>query len=237
MATNSSLKSVLAAKKGRNLVQGTNDVLKGLLDSEAVLKRLEKALKENVPQYMSSILNLVNNDVSLQSCEPMSIIESCMTAADLSLNLNKNLGYMKIENYKGKAIFQMGYRGYMQLALRTAQYRVLNVIEVYEGELISWNQLTEDLKVDYKKKKSDAVIGYAGFLELINGFRKSTYWPRESVEKYRRNSINSEIGWNKNFDGMAKKIVIRDLLFGCGIFTAEMQRAYSEELDIENKLH
>jgi len=236
MATNSSLKNQLAVKKEQNLNGTPNNMLKGLLSSEAIKRRFEEVLKERAPQYMSSILNLVNGDVNLQSCDPMSIVASCMVAATLDLPIDKNLGYAWVVPYKEKATFQLGYKGYIQLALRTAQYKSMNVIEIHEGELIAWNPLTEELKIDFQERISDAIVGYAGYFELSNGFRKSIYWTKEQIEKHRKKFSKSDFGWNKDFDAMAKKTVIRNMLSKWGILSIEMQRAYSEELNIENRL-
>ena len=106
---------------------------------------------------MSSILNLVNGDTNLQNCDPLSVISSAMVAATLDLPVDKNLGYAYVVPYGSKAQFQMGYKGYIQLALRTGQYKAINVVEVREGELISWNPLSEEVEIDFKQRKSDAV--------------------------------------------------------------------------------
>ena len=81
--------------------------------------------------------------------------------------------------YGNKAQFQLGYKGYVQLALRTGKYRSINAIPIREGELVKWNPLTEELVVDFEQRKSDAIIGYAGYFELVNGFRKTVYWSKE----------------------------------------------------------
>lgn len=236
MATNSSLKNQLTVKKEQNLAGSPSNMLKGLLNSDAIKRRFEEVLKERAPQYMSSILNLVNSDTNLQSCEPMSIMASCMVAATLDLPIDKNLGYAWIVPYKDRATFQLGYKGYIQLALRTAQYRAMNVIELHEGELESWNPLTEELSIDFNSKLSDAIVGYAGYFELLNGFKKSVYWSREQIEKHRKKFSKSDFGWNKDFDAMAKKTVIRNMLSKWGILSIEMQKAYSEEINTESKL-
>lgn len=236
MATNSSLKKDLAVKKEQSAAQTPNNMLKGLLNSDAIKRRFEEVLKQRAPQYMSSILNLVNSDANLQNCEPISIIASCMVAATLDLPVDKNLGYAWIIGYKDRATFQLGYKGYIQLALRTAQYKSMNVIEVHEGELLSWNPLTEELEIDFNEKRSDAIIGYAGYFELLNGFKKSVYWSKEAIEKHKKKFSKSDFGWSKDFDAMAKKTVIRNMLSKWGILSIEMQKAYSEEITGENML-
>lgn len=209
--------------------QGTS--LKSLLNSPAIKKRFEELLDKRSAQYMTSIVNLYNSDAMLQKAEPMSVISSCIVAATLDLPVDKNLGYAWIVPYSGKAQFQLGYKGYIQLALRTAQYKAINVIEVYEGELIKWNPLTEALELDFEKRKSDAVIGYAGYFELVNGFRKSVYWTKDQIEAHRKKFSKSDFGWKKDYDAMAKKTVIRNMLSKWGILSIEMQEAYSKEIE------
>ncbi|PRR77662.1 recombination and repair protein RecT [Clostridium liquoris] len=228
MTTASELKNQLATRKETGVGSAGNTV-KGLLESPAIKKRFEEVLKQRAPQYMSSIVNLVNGDANLKKCDQMSVIASCMVAATLDLPVDKNLGYAWVVPYGNKAQFQLGYKGYVQLALRTGQYKSINVIEIHEGELIEWNPLTEELRIDFEKKKSDAIIGYAGYFELINGFRKSTYWTKEQITKHKNKFSKSDFGWKKDFDAMAKKTVLRNMLSKWGILSIEMQNAYTAD--------
>lgn len=228
MATAENLKNQLATKKETG-VGSAGNTIKSLLNSPAIKKRFEEVLNKKAPQYMSSIVNLVNGDTDLKKCDQMSVIASCMVAATLDLPIDKNLGYAWVVPYGNRAQFQLGYKGYVQLALRTGQYKAINVIEVHEGELIEWNPLTEELNIDFSQKKSDAVIGYAGYFELINGFKKSTYWTREQIEKHRQKFSKSDFGWKKDFDAMAKKTVLRNMLSKWGILSIEMQTAYTAD--------
>ena len=232
MATNSSLKTELATreKKGNSY---PNAIFKNLINREDVKKRFAEVLKDKAPQYISSIINLVNSDTNLINCEPMSIIASCMVAATLDLPIDKNLGYAWIIPYKNRASFQLGYKGYIQLALRSAQYKAINVINVYEGELVSWNPLTEELDINFNSKKSDVIIGYAGYFQLMNGFRKAVYWTKEEIDKHREKFSKSDFGWDNDYDAMAQKTVIRNMLSKWGILSVEMQKAYSEDISIE----
>jgi len=229
MATTTSLKNQLSKKEG-GVPAATQNSIKGLMDSPAVKKRFEEVLNKRAPQYMSSIVNLVNSDTNLKKCEPMSVIASCMVAATMDLPVDKNLGYAWVVPYKDKAQFQLGYKGYIQLALRTGQYKAINVVEVREGELINWNPLTEEVEIDFTQRKSDKVIGYAGYFKLLNGFEKTVYWSREDVEAHAKkfsktyNFANST--WKTDFDAMAKKTVLRNLLSKWGILSIEMQNAY-----------
>lgn len=238
MATASSLKNQLA-KKGTGNSLSIGNTVKGLMENPSIKKRFEGVLKEKAPQYMSSIVNLVNSDNNLQKCEGMSVIASCMVAATMDLPVDKNLGYAWVVPYGNRAQFQMGYKGYIQLALRTGQYKSINVVEIREGELVSWNPLTEEIGVDFSKRESDAVIGYAGYFKLINGFEKTVFWTKEEVNNHANKfskTVNSKNSvWKSNFDAMAKKTVLRNLLSKWGILSIEMQKAYIADENLINK--
>ena len=233
MATASSLKNQLAKKELVGQAPTIANSVKGLMDSPAVKKRFEEVLCERAPQYMSSIVNLVNSDTNLKKCEPMSVIASCMVAATMDLPVDKNLGYAWVVPYKDKAQFQIWYKGFIQLALRTGQYKAINVVEIREGELISWNPLSEEVEIDFTERKSNKVIGYAGYFKLLNGFEKTVYWSKEDMEAHAKkfsktyNFKNSV--WQTDFDSMAKKTVIRNLLSKWGILSIEMQKAYTAD--------
>lgn len=227
MATNSSLKNKLATRQNQEIQKGIT--LKALLNTESVRKRFEEVLGERSQQFTTSILSLYNSDTNLQKCEPMSIISSAMVAASLDLPVNKSLGYAWIIPYGNKAQFQLGYKGYIQLALRTGQYKHINVIEIYEGELQKWDRLTEELIIDYEKRKSDNVVGYAAYFELINGFKKTVYWTKEEVERHRQRFSKSDFGWKNDWDAMAKKTVLKNMLSKWGILSIELQKAFIQD--------
>jgi recombination protein RecT len=234
MATNASLKNKLANKETK-IVSAETLSLKDLLNTPKMKKRFEELLQSRAPQFITSILNLYNSDPALHQCEPMSIISAALVAASLDLPVDKNLGYAWIVPYNDKnsktkkAQFQLGYRGYIQLALRTGQYKSINVIEVYEGELKKWNRLTEELEIDFNAKTSDVVVGYAAYFELVNGFRKTIYWTKEQVEKHRQKYSKSGRSWEENYDAMAMKTVLRNMLAKWGILSIEMQNALNED--------
>lgn len=232
MATAQSLKNHLAGKNNQSQApaqQGTT--MKSLLNSPAVIKRFEEVLGKRGPQFTASILSLYNNEKMLQKCEPMSVISSAMIAATLDLPIDKNLGYAWIVPYGNRASFQLGYKGYIQLALRSSQYRYINVTPIHEGELKKWNPLTEEIDIDFESRESDAIIGYAAYFELLNGFRKTVYWTKEQVEKHRRKFSKSDFGWKNDWDAMASKTVLKSLLSKWGILSIEMQKALVEDQD------
>lgn len=203
--------------------------LKALMAQDSVKKRFDEVLKNRAPQFMASIINLVNTSPELQNVDGMTVIQSAMVAAALDLPVDKNLGYMWIVPYGGKAQPQMGYRGYIQLALRTGQYKFINVIDVYEGEVKSWNRLSEELVLDFDEKKSDAIIGYAAYFELLNGFKKQVYWTKDQVEKHRQKFSKTDFGWKRDWDAMARKTVLKSMLSRWGILSIEIQKALVED--------
>lgn len=243
MATNKDLKNQLASKQesAPKQVSAQSLGLKNLLNTPTMQKKFEQVLAKKAPQFMASVLNLYNGDVGLREAEPMSIVSSAMVAASLDLPVDKNLGYAwivafydKNKGYKA-AQFQLGYKGYIQLALRSGQYKAINVIPVYEGELLKWNRLTEEIDLDLDAKKSDKVIGYCGYFKLINGFEKTVYWTRDEVEAHRikhnkakdKKSLNNV--WRSDYDAMAMKTVLRNMLGKWGILSIDMQKAFTED--------
>ena len=252
MATNSSLKDQLI-EKGQSTINVQETMFKNLMNSDEIKLRFTEVLKDKAPEFMDSIINLVNGDETptpdvvgggdsnkkqvfgslLMDCEPRSIIDACMIAASLDLSIDKNLEYTWIIPHKKKANFSLGYKGYIQLLLRTGEYKAINVIEVYEGQLKFWNPLAEEFDIDVAAKKSDAVIGYAGYFEMLNGFRKSVYWSKENMDDLRDNSFKADFRWNNDYKAMAKRTVMRNMLSKWGSLSAEMQKSYLEDVNAD----
>lgn len=220
--------------------------IKALLNSASVQEKFKVVLKDKAAGFTSSVLTLVNNDSYLAQVEPMSIMTGAMVSATLDLPLDKNLGYAYLIPFKGKAQFIIGYKGYIQLAMRSGQYKFINVTAIYEGQLKSWNPLTEEFIFDNEAEHSDVVIGYAGYFELLNGFKKTVYWTKEQIEKHRRKNAKgkdkSPTGvWRDDFDAMAQKTVLRSMLSKWGILSIEMQKSVTfdennVELNNDNEL-
>lgn len=232
MATNNSLKKDVATKQSGDVGTAQSLGLKGMLNAPTMKKKFEEVQGKKAPQFMTSLLNIYNGDTNLQKVDPMSVVTSAMVAATLDLPIDKNLGYAWIVPYGNKAQFQLGYKGYIQLALRTGQYKAINVIEVREGELIKWNRLTEELELDLDATESDEVIGYCGYFRLINGFEKTVYWTKAEVEAHKKKFSKSGMVWGTDWDAMAKKTVLRNLLSKWGILSIDMQTAVtSDEAD------
>lgn len=229
MATNQSLKKQMSNKGAANKNTPQGYTIKQLMGAESVKHRFEETLGKKAPQFMTSVINLVNGDTNLQKCDQMSVVSSAMVAAALDLPIDQNLGYAWVVPYGNKATFQIGYKGYVQLALRTGQYKNINVIEVYEGELKSFNRLTEEMELDFDSKVSDKVIGYVGFFELINGFQKTIYWSADQIEKHKKKFSKTGFAWKDNYDAMAKKTVLRNMLNKWGILSVDMQKAVTTD--------
>lgn len=232
MATNSSLKNQLIEKE-QSIVNVQETMFKNLINSDEIKSKFTEVLKDKATAYRDSIMNLVNGDEDLRECEPRSIIDACIIAASLDLSVDKNLDYIWIIQYRKKANFGLGYKGYIQLLLRTGEYKAINVVEVYEGQLRAWNPLAEELDIDVNSKKSDAIIGYAGYFEMLNGFRKSVYWSKENMDALRNNSSKADFRWSNDYKAMAKRTVIRNMISRWGILSSEIQKAYSEDLNTD----
>ncbi|WHY08297.1 recombinase RecT [Bacillus subtilis] len=229
MATIQTLKDNIQKKQNSAPGQQQGTTMKGLLSSPAVMKRFEEVLGKRASQFTASILSLYSSENTLQKADPMSVISSAMVAATLDLPVDKNLGYAWIVPYKGRAQFQLGYKGYIQLALRTGQYKSINCIPIHKGELQKWNPLTEEIEIDFEKRESESVIGYAAYFELLNGFRKTVYWTKAQVEKHKKKFSKSDFGWGKDWDAMALKTVLKSMLSKWGILSVEMQKAVIED--------
>lgn len=207
--------------------------LKGLLSAESTKKRFFEILGNKSAGFISSVINVVNGNPALQEANPNTVLMSAAIAATLDLPINPNLGFAAIVPYKEKgqavAQFQMMWRGFVQLAQRSGQYRTLNTTEVYEGEVKSQNRFTGDIVFDPDGRKSDKVVGYVAYMSLLNGFEKYFYMSREECEKHaKRYSKTYQKGygkWKDDFDAMAKKTVLKLLISKYGIMSVDMQKA------------
>ncbi len=224
------------------------DRLKTVLNAQSVQDQFKNALKEGASLFTTSIIDLYNSDNNLQKCSPQEVIVECLKAATLKLPINKNLGFAYVIPYnKSKKIngawvkeahpqFQLGYRGYIQLAMRAGCYKYLNNGIIFDGMSIEEDFLTGSIVIA-GHKKSDEVIGYFAYMEMTNGFKKPLYWSKERVlehaKKYSKSWIAKDQGfddksaWATNFDEMALKTLIRYLLSHFGIMSVEMIGALS----------
>lgn len=211
----------------------TLGAIKQLLSTEEVKKRFTEVLGAKAPTFLGSIVSLVSSNTNFHGVDPNSIMSSAFIAATLDLPINSNLGFAYIVPYENrdgkKAQFQLGYKGFVQLALRTGQYETINATEIYDGELVKHNRLTGEIVIDETKRKSDKIIGYASYFKLLNGFEKTYFMTIDEVtahgKRYSKSFSNPRAVWQTDFDGMAKKTVLKLLLSKFGILSVEMQKA------------
>lgn len=204
-------------------------LLRQELEKDGIKNRFNEMLGKKAAGFMSSIITVQNSNPQLKECEPMSIIGAAAVAATLDLPIDKNLGFAHIVPYGKVAQFQMGYKGFIQLAMRTGQYQTINACPIYDGEFISENRLTGEIVFDFNAKKSDTIIGFAAYFKMINGFEKTIYWTKEKItnhaKKYSKSFNNSSSRWQKDFNVMALKTVIKSLISKWGILSIDMQTA------------
>mgnify|MGYP001611544838 FL=1 len=211
--------------------------LPGLLGNPNIKKKFEDVLGKKAAGFMSSILSAVNLNSELKNADPMSIISAAAIAASLDLPINPSLGFAYIVPYKkdGKPIaqFQVGWKGFVQLAQRTGQYQTINVSVVCDGELLGENPFTGEINLSHEAKKTDKVIGYVAYLKLLNGFEKYCYMSKEECEKHGKKyskSYSKEFSkWQQDFDVMALKTVIKRLLSKWGVLSISMAQAYETD--------
>jgi recombination protein RecT len=217
-----------------NALAKVNDLktFRELLQNPNVKGRFEEILKAKAAGFMSSILNTVyTNDGLMKVADqnPMSIIRSASVAAALDLPIDKNLGFAWMVPYKGEAQFQMGYKGYVQLALRTSQYTKLNALEVFENQFKSWNALTEEIDADFTVRGTGKVIGDIVYFELINGFKKAKFYFYEDLiahgKRYSKSFNESYSTWKTHEKEMCLKTGLKQTLSKWGILSIDMQLA------------
>ena len=215
--------------------------LKGALSQESIVKRFNEVLGSKANGFITSIINVVNSSQDLSKADVNSIVMSSFVASTLDLPIDKNLAFCYLvpynvktkDGYKTMASLQIGYRGFVQLAIRSGQYKSINTSNVYEGELQEVNRLTGEIKFDATKKKSDKVVGYVAYFSLLNGFEKTLYMTKEEISEHAKKyskTFTSEFGlWNKEFDAMARKTILKTLLSKYGILSSEMQKAITTD--------
>lgn len=201
-------------------------------------------------RFITAIVSAVNANPALQECTNPSILSAALLGHSLKLSPSPQLGqyYMVPFNDKNKgkvAQFQIGYKGYIQLALRSGQYKKLNVLAIKEGELIRFDPLNEEIEVNLIEnevaREKAPTIGYYAMFEYTNGFRKAMYWSREKMESHAETyspGYKAKKGftfWEKDFDAMAYKTMLRQLISHWGVMSIEMQSALDSDMAVINE--
>lgn len=228
--------------------QSVNQLMNSMLDGEKLRGRFNELLGNRSAQFVSSLVSMVNADQNLQQAfyeAPMTVIQAGLKAAAFDLPIDQNLGYAYIVPFKNskkdadgnwtskhEATFILGWKGMHQLALRTGAYKTINVVDIREGELKSYNRLTEEADVEFIEdddvRESKPIIGYLGYYRLVNGAEKTIYMTIKQIEnhekKFRKGQYMGK-GWRDDFDSMARKTVYRKLIGKWGVMSIQYQTA------------
>ena len=262
--------------------QKTRLGITAFLNSEKVLGNIEQALGTvNKQRFITSVISAVNNNTTLAECTNQSILSAALLGESLKLSPSPQLGHYYMvpfnDKEKGKvATFQLGYKGYIQLAIRSGQYKKLNVLAIKKGELEYFDPLNEEIKINlmidkWDEREEAETIGYYAMFELCNGFRKAMYWSKKQMlahaDKYSqafskdactiktKNGTKNKVSfadfeagkyaesdawmyssfWYKDFDGMAYKTMLRQLISKWGIMSIDMQSAFDSDMTFTNE--
>ena len=210
--------------------------LKALLASPAIIKRLEEIIGKNTGSFCASLIQISNSNALLQRAEPNTVISAAIVAATLNLPINNALGFAYIVPFNNskagvvEAQFQIGYKGLIQLAMRSGQIKRLVTTEIYANQIISRNPIKGyEFDFDIQPEKHEPAVGYYAYMELVNGFIAEAYMSVEDVKAHAaRYSQTYKKGygvWKDNFDEMAKKTVMKQLLSKYAPMSIELQRA------------
>lgn len=251
------------------------------LTGDAVKQRINQVIGgKDGQRFISAVVSAVQTNPALQECTNQSILSAALLGESLKLSPSPQLGqyYMVPFNDKerGKvAQFQLGYKGYIQLAIRSGQYKKLNVLAIKAGELVKFDPLNEEIEVklieDEEQREAAETIGYYAMFEYTNGFRKAIYWSRNKMlahaDKYSQAfskdgcTVKTRYGekkkvsyadylagnydpkdawmyssfWYKDFDGMAYKTMLRQLISKWGIMSIDMASAIDADMAVINE--
>ncbi len=217
--------NITTKKQEKSIVQ--------FMNQDITLENIQKTLGQKTPQFIASVASLVNSSDQLKKCDHHSIMSACLKAATLDLPIDQNLGFAYVIPYGDKAQFQMGWKGFVQLAMRSGQVKTINVTDVRESEIKNVDRLSGQIEFEWVEEGRDKleVVGYVAYIELINGFKKSFYMTVGELkahaskysQAYRRDGkVNP---WKDNLDAMASKTVVKLLLSKYAPMTIEMQTA------------
>ena len=234
-----SIQEAAAKTAAKAAVRTPANMMRETLSLASTQQLMSEVLHENRESFVASLIDLYSSDTYLQKCNPGAVMKEALKAVSLKLPINKALGFAWIIPYNdsksGQTLPQMqiGYRGYIQLAMRTGAYRTMNMDNVYEGEVKVVNRLTGEIDLN-GERISDKVIGYFAYIETVNGFSKTLYWTVEKVishaKKFSKSYNSGAAIWKQNFDEMAQKTVMRNLIAKWGVMSVDLQRA----IDLDN---
>lgn len=222
-----------------------------MISTESYKRAIANTIRDPKKQerFVAAITSAVAINPTLQECDPSTILSGALLGESLGLSPSPQLGqyYLVPFNNTKKgckdAQFQIGYRGLIQLALRSGYYKRLNVISVKHGELKRFNALTEEIDIelieDERVREGTQTIGYVASFEYLNGFSKTIYWSREKMEAHALRYSKGYAAkkgytfWEKDFDAMAFKTMLRQLISKWGIMSIELQTAFEKDAEPE----
>ena len=229
------------------------------LQSDAVKNNIVSVIgKEESQRFISSVVSAVQTNPQLAECTNSSILSAALIGHSLKLPQSPQLQMFYLVPFNNKkkdakgnettvkeAVFQLSYRGYLQLAMRSGQYKHIHACDIREGELKSYNPISEEYVfeaiTDFEKRNKAPVVGYYAYFEMNNGYRKELYWSKEQMEAHaKRYSQSYRKGWSSSFwvsdfDAMALKTMIRQLVSKWGIMSVDMETAYQNDMAVQDE--
>lgn len=215
---------------------------------DAVADRLNVLLGKRAPQFVTSLVSAANTNAMLANCAPESVLSAALTAASMDLPINQNLGFAYLIPYKNKTgevcQFQMGYKGFIQLAQRSGYYETINATDVREGEIAKKDRLSGEIEFNWLENEAERtkakVIGYVAYFKLLSGFKKTFYMSAEELKshatRYSKNYAKYNSGlWADNFDAMAKKTVLKLLISKFGPLSTQLEDAIQKDQTIDGE--
>lgn len=229
-----------------SLVKTQKQTFSAFLSTDAMKKKINEMVGgEKGQQFITAIISAVSTNPQLAECDHSTILSAALVGQALNLSPSPQLGqYYMVpfnDNKRGCKVaqFQIGYKGYIQLAIRSGYYKKLNVLAIKEGELVKYDALNEDIEVklieDEEEREKAPTIGYYAMFEYLNGFRKTLYWTKKHMEAHAEKysmGYKAHKGytfWEKDFDGMAYKTMLRQLISKWGIMSVDMQKAMESD--------
>ena len=236
----------LATKKPKFSVAIQSDMYKNLINQTL-------GDQNRSTRFIASISSAVGTNPDLQECDAGTILSAALLGESLNLSPSPQLGQYYLvpfnDSKKGCKVaqFQLGYKGYIQLAIRSGQYKKLNVLAIKKGELVKYDPLNEEIEVNLieneEERENAETVGYYAMFEYTNGFKKSLYWSKAKMQKHALRYSRGYAAkkgytfWEKDFDGMAYKTMLRQLISKWGIMSVEMQdmrKALEQDMAVLN---
>lgn len=244
MATTESMKKEIL-KRAEDAKFSPAQMMNRALGTSKMQELLESSLRENKGAFIASMIDLYSADTTLAKCDPGAVVKEALKAVSLDLTVNKQMGFVWIIPYYSSKLkryvptFQLGYKGYIQLCMRSGVYRTINAGAVCEGEKVQSDRMSGLVSIT-GTATSETAIGYFAYFKTLNGFEKCLYWTRDQVIKHANRysqsyKSGSEI-WTNNFDEMAIKTVLRNLLSHYGLMSVSLVNQLTESGEFEDEL-